>query len=1083
MPPPNPRSQALRHLIVVGASAGGVEAVSELLGALPAGLDAPVVVAQHLSPSRSSHLDEILGRHSPLAVRMAAERQVLDAGVVYVVPASRDAEIEDGALCLTEPIAGRPVPSIDRLLRSAAHEVGEGLMGVILSGSGSDGTAGAAEVKAAGGMIVIQDPASAGFPSMPRSLAPGTVDAAAEPRAIGPLIVDFVGREVVDAGAGDEAQLRRLLDRLHEHSGVDFAGYKRPTVLRRLNVRMVATGRPTLAEYVQLLEDDPEECTRLTASLLIKVTEFFRDTRVMDRLRTQILPDVVARARANHELRVWCAGCATGEEAYTMAILIAEALGDQRGGIDVRVFATDIDASALAVARRGVYTAAAVRKVPPELRERYFTVLGDAYEVAKEVRASVIFGEHDLSVRPPFPHLDMVLCRNVLIYFTAELQRRVLQVFAYALRPGGWLVLGSAESTAGLDDTFVADSTALKIYRRDGPATVLPPLSSAISVVADAQRLRSGKTPARHGPQPGSTTPGSFDRQLDPIVRELPVGVVVVGTRYETLRISPAARRLLGIHGSALGEDFIHLAELLPAGPLRTALRGALKGTVTTGVHRSMVLDPLSGGERHLAITCAPVRQQPDAPIAGAVILVADASAEAADHEASSVLRERLEQARETAERLLAANAEVTEANDRLRIANETLVLGAEDAQAAREEAETLTEELQASNEELETLNEELQASVEELNVANEDLSTRTNELAAERKHLARERDRMASILEGMGDAVLAVDPEGKSAICNRAYRELFGDPGTPFVPEDEVGRPFPSEAWPQERARQGETFGMQFTVGAADGSRRWFEARGSALEERLHEWAGVVVIRDVTDRSLRQLQEAFFAAASHELRTPLAVLHGYAQLLVRGLDPDRDGKAAAYAASVLAQTRRLGELSDRLFDLSLLTERRLSLERELVDLVALATHVAEIEDVLAGEAASVVVQSRRKRLVVEADPGRIEQVLVNLVANSLLHGPATQVIVRVRIVGRRAEVAVIDNGRGIPADEMPRLFGRFSQLGQGHRAARAGLGLGLFLAHEIVAAHGGTIEATSKEEQGTTVTVHLPLRAGGPSR
>ena len=300
--------------------------------------------------------------------------------------------------------------------------------------------------------------------------------------------------------------------------------------------------------------------------------------------------------------------------------------------------------------------------------------------------------------------------------------------------------------------------------------------------------------------------------------------------------------------------------------------------------------------------------------------------------------------------RLLSANAEVTEANDLLRIANDTLVMGTEDAQAAREEAETLTEELQASNEELETLNEELQASVEELNVANEelnvaneDLATRTTELAAEKERLAREHDRMASILEGMGDAVLAVDPEGRPATWNQAYVKVFGDPATPFVPEDEAGEPLPPEGWPQELARRGESFSADFSIGVADGSRRWYEARGTALKERSHEWASVMVIRDVSDRSLRQLQERFLAAASHELRTPIAALHGYVQLLARRLGPERDAKTAEYATSALAQTRRLGELSDRLFDLSLMAERRLTLERERVDLVALCSRVAEI--------------------------------------------------------------------------------------------------------------------------------------------
>lgn len=1071
--------QRLDQLIVVGASAGGVEALSELLRSVPAGMATPFVIAQHLNPSRPSHLDEILARNSPLPVRVAVNGQRIEPGSVYVVPANRDAEIEDGAFALHEPGERRPVPSIDRLLRSAARELGDGLFAVILSGSGSDGAAGALDVKAAGGTVIIQDPESATFPSMPRSLAPGSVDAVAAPRAIGPLLRDLLAGDVISADSGEEQQLRILLDRLQRRSGIDFTAYKRPTVQRRLKGRMAATGREALGDYLELLDTDPDEYARLTASLLIKVTEFFRDAPVIDRIRNRVLPEVVEHARTTRELRVWCAGCATGEEAYTIAMLVADALGADRETIDVRIFATDVDAAALAFARRGVYTAGAIRSVPPEMLERYFTEAGDQFEVAKDVRDLVVFGEHDLGVRPPFPRLDIVVCRNVLIYFDVDLQRRVLQVFAYALRQGGWLVLGNSESAAAVGDTFVAESKGVRIYRRQGAAGIPPPHLSTARLIDDARRIRNGlpaSRPAAGGPREAGHAAWG---QADPVLRDMPIGVVTVGRRYEIHGINPAARNLLGMHGTALGEDVVHLAESLPGGPFRAALNEALKGGVTSGVHRSATNDPRTGQVRHLEVTCAPLRARPGAAVAGAVIIVGDVTAATAEREAAAELRARLDQALETSERLLRANTEVAAANDELRIANEALVMDAEDAQAAREESETLTEELQASNEELETLNEELQASVEELNVANEDLATRTTELAAEQEHLAREHERMASILEGMGDAVLAVDHHGQPAMVNRAYRDLFGDPAVPFVPEDESGRPLPLDLRPQELARRGEAFSVDFSIGAPDGSRRWFEARGSALEVQTADWAGVVVVRDVSDRSMRQLQAGFMAAAAHEVRTPIAALNGYVQLLARRLDPEVDEKAAEYAASALAQIRHLGELSDRLFDLSLMTQRRLSLERERIDLVALCRHLAEIESVLAGDAATVVLETRRRRLMIDADAGRIEQVLFNLVSNALIHGAAAHVSVRVRVVGGWAEFAVHDDGRGIPADDLPRLFDRYSRMGEGHRSSRAGLGLGLFLAHEIVAAHGGLIEATSTEGRGTTVTVRLPLPTG----
>ena len=1072
-----------RHLVVVGASAGGVEAVSEFLASLPPDFTAPVVVAQHLNPSRPSHLHDILSRRSPLPLRVAGAREPLEGGVVFVIPANHDAEIEEASIVLHDVSPGRAAPSIDRLLRTAAESVGPGTIAVVLSGSGSDGAAGAHEVATAGGTVLIQEPASAAFPSMPLAVAASTVDIVAQPAAMGPLLERLVAGAPTVADPADDRQLRLLLMRLGEQSGIDFAAYKRPTILRRLQGRMAATRQETLADYVRYLQQEPDEYQRLIGSLLIKVTEFFRDEKVMDHLRRRVLPELVAHARDTRELRVWCAGCATGEEAYTVAMLVAEALGEERGHIDVRIFATDVDAAALAFARHGVYGAGAVRNVPGNFLERYFVAADDEYSVTRELRDLVVFGEHDLGAQPPFPRIDLVLCRNVLIYFLPDLQQRVLRVFAFALREGGWLVLGSSESAAALGSSFTADRGTLKVYRRAGPAPAPVPGLTTQPLAHAPRRSRPQQAAARRGGgAPDAARPGEL--QAEQILLELPVGVVTVGRHWETLRINPAARRLLAIHGAALGDDFTHLAETLPAAALRGALRGALQGDASTTVWETLTPDLLTGRPRHLEVTCIPFRQRPGDPVAGALLLVSDASLASEERAAVPILRQRLQQAIDESQRLLALNQEVTAANDQLRMTNEELLMGAEDAQAAREEAETLTEELQASNEELETLNEELQASVDELNVANEDLATRTDELAAQADTLARqaqelaqERDRMKSILHGMADAVLAVDADGRAVMWNEAYETIFGDPSVPFVPEDEHSQPLDAEAWPQQRARRGESFSTEFSMRGPDGARRWFEARGSGLQLPIPGWAGVVVIREVTERSLRALQEQFMIAASHELRTPIAALHGYVQLLARRLDPAADETAARYAASALSQTRRLGSLTDRLFDLSLFTLDRVTLECERIDLVALARRVAEMTAVLA-DGTSIEVHQPPRPLVVDGDPGRLEQVLTNLMTNSLIHGGARRLDVRLRRSGPWAEITVVDDGRGIPADEMPGLFDRFTRAGQPREGVRVGLGLGLFLAREIVVAHGGSIEASSEVGRGTTVTVRLPMPA-----
>src|SRR5919197_1741913 len=309
-PDPGEDGDYSSQLVVVGSSAGGVEALSTLVSTLPTDFPAPVVIAQHLEPTRLSHLGEILARRTSLPVRTVAAREPLEPGVVYVVPANRHVEISDTELRAHEDGAGSPMPSVDLLLTSAARAYGERLIAVILTGSGSDGAAGAREVKTAGGTVVIQNPETASYPSMPKSLAPSTVDVIAHLESIGPLLYDLLTGAYLPTKPDEDRALRLFLDQLRERSGIDFSIYKRGTILRRLQRRMVATGRQNLRDYVRYVAQHPQEYQRLLGSFLIKVTEFFRDPELFSYLRERLLPELVEAAReGNRELRLWSAGC------------------------------------------------------------------------------------------------------------------------------------------------------------------------------------------------------------------------------------------------------------------------------------------------------------------------------------------------------------------------------------------------------------------------------------------------------------------------------------------------------------------------------------------------------------------------------------------------------------------------------------------------------------------------------------------------------------------------------------------------------------------------------------------------------
>jgi two-component system CheB/CheR fusion protein len=1071
------------QLIVIGSSAGGIEALSRVVADLPADLPAAVVLAQHLDPKRASHLAEILERHTTLRLKVVETTTPLEDGTIYVVPPNRSVEVGDAGLHLRRAKAGTVSPSIDLLLRSAARVYGDRLTAVILTGTGSDGSSGAWHVKQAGGTVVIENPETAMFPSMPAAVSPSLVDARPDLEAIAGVVVGFVQSTDKIVEDVDDDAFRRLLDLVRERSGIDFTSYKAATIVRRMRGRMHATGNATVAAYASLVERDPAEYQRLVGSLLIKVTEFFRDPKVWDHLRDHVVPGLIEDARReDRELRVWTAGTSSGEEAYSLAMTIAEVL-DDRPPLDVRIFATDIDPAAIAFARRGVYPAGALAGVPGPLRARYFTPSGGGFEVVKSLRSRMIFGEHDLSARVPFPRIDLILCRNVLIYFTPALQRIALETFAYSLRPGGRLVLGLSETVTALPGPYDEQHARLRIYRRLPGQQPVP--QTWPKVVPTAREvgipLDRAITATRH----------DADRAADPaapaegILLGLEVGVIVVDSHYDIIRINTAARRVLGIHGTAFEQDFVHLADALPSSQIRNAIETALKGKPTSAIYEVESADVSEDAPRHVQATIRPYRTVGNG-VTGAVIELVDVTRIERERAGHARARQRLEKAAAVNERLLRANDELTALIADLRRSNAAMLRSSEDAQASREEVETLNEEFQATNEELETLNEELTATVEELRIANEDLAARTEELRLkavaiedQKRETEEEQQRLRSILASIGDAVVAVDHEGRTVASNMVYDRLFGTGIEEFVLEDVAGMPFRKEDLPQRRAARGERFRVEFAVNDPDGRRRWFEAVAEPLTAEDRTWGGVVSIRDVSERTMRLSLERLMAAAGHELKTPTAAIHNYLQLVELRLASGDTSEAATYATRALTQARRLNDLVERLFDVSRIQTGQLEIRMEPVDLVAIVRAATDVSAVLA-DAPAIHFSARPASLIVRGDAGRLEQVFLNLLANAVEHAAGSGAIdVVIRRSGRFAVVEVRDHGAGIPAEDLSIVFEAYTRLRQPQRSA--GLGLGLFVSREIVAAHGGTITATSRIGDGTTISVRLPAAPKPP--
>ena len=800
------------ELVVVGSSAGGIEALSILIGSLPKDFPAPIVLAQHLDPSRPSNLQQILERHSAIPIVQVEDKARLEPGKVYVVPANRHVAIRDGRVELETDRTNRPRPSVDLLLSSAAEAYGDRLIAVILTGYGSDGAAGAVEVKRAGGTVIIQNPETARYPSMPLALPPTAVDHIVDLEQIGPLLYDLCkGVELPKLPEKAEDALRDVLVQINRHTHIDFRPYKPSTLLRRISRRMAVTHNSSLSNYAKYVEEHPEEIAELVMTFLIKVTEFFRDIQAFEYLKRAILPELIEKARgSDRSLRFWSAGCATGEEPYSLAMLLADLLGSELSQWNIKIFATDLDEGAINFARRGLYPSNVLKDLPDDYRGRFFERVDHGYRVSKTLRQMVIFGHQDLGHGVPFPRIDLVVCRNLLIYFKSELQQQVLDLFAFSLhRSRGYLFLGKAETVRPSRSLYEQVDKRLKVYRcvsGPQPNRNEQGLYSMPGSWLRLHGLEGGRVHTEHKIKVIEQEPPDQKSPLDIeltelrrfnelIFRFLPTGVVVIDRNYRILTANGTARRLLAFRDLAHDQDFLHTVRGLPYAELRAAIDNVFREGSAETLSELSVEPVKSGGERYLSLYIAPMQIETGRTDL-ALITVEDITEQVQTRrrlETAQAEQKQLLEELSSANNLMSElNKELQDANEQLQAANEEMMLAQEELQATNEELEATNEELQATNEELETNNEELQATNEELETTNEELTVRTTETQEAAKSLADERARLTEIVElAPFDVMILTGPNlmvetansramGLSDahdIIGRSFAEIFDEP------------------------------------------------------------------------------------------------------------------------------------------------------------------------------------------------------------------------------------------------------------------------------------------------------------------
>ncbi|HZI46984.1 MAG TPA: CheR family methyltransferase, partial [Pyrinomonadaceae bacterium] len=613
-------------LVVVGSSAGGVGALSTLVATLNKSFPAPIVIAQHLDPQRPSQLGSILERRSTLPIVVVGEHgpTKLEGGRIYVVPNNRHVRISDGHVLLEGDHNDRPKPSIDMLLSSASHSYGEHLIAVILTGSGSDGAAGAVEVKNAGGVVIIQNPQTAAYPSMPMSLPPTAVDHVVEIEQLGPLLFDLLkGVSLAAPTERPDDPLRDLLGQVSAQTNIDFRNYKPSTILRRIGRRMAVTHNSNIRDYGDYLRTHPEEVNELVKAFLIKVTGFFRDPEAFDFLRGTIIPELIERAKANgRTLRMWSAGCATGEEAYSLALLLADQLGQDFPEWNIKIFATDLAADAISFARRGLYPENVLENLPDDFHERFFESIDHGYRISKALRQAVIFGQQDISRGVPFPRIDLVTCRNLLIYLKPDLQQVVLDLFAYSLhQSNGYLFLGKAETTRPTKAMFELVNKKWKIYRCLGGSMAFPLQESSLKAAPannlwreQRRRLIPTGIAGAHELMPGDLDVAQLRRVNETMLRYTNVAVVIIDRQYRILTINAAARRLLGVRDVAYDQDFLHTVRGLPYQEMRRAIDTCFREHATMNL-QELELDQTSDGSgRYVSFTVMLMQVEQGAP-------------------------------------------------------------------------------------------------------------------------------------------------------------------------------------------------------------------------------------------------------------------------------------------------------------------------------------------------------------------------------------------------------------------------------------------------------------------------------------
>ena len=758
-------------IIGVGASAGGLEAIEQFLAPLPLGDMKAVIVVQHLDRSTPSLMPELLQRVTQLTVSQAEEKTLIRPNCVYVIPPGKELSIKGGVLHVQAPAVARGLGMpINSFFRSLAEDQRGRSVAVVLSGMGSDGTEGCKAIKEQGGVVLVQDPATANFPSMPRSVCDaGLADIVAPAGELLARLQMYLQHvpllpqtEALDE-PGARNSLEKIIQILQGHTGHDFSLYKHSTLYRRIERRMGLHQLAKIEHYVRHLRENPQEVDLLFRELLIGVTHFFRDPDMWEKLGKSIIPLLLANGAGGRTLRAWVPGCSSGEEAYSLAIVFREALDavPARKNFALKIFATDIDPDAVNKARQGFFPDTIIEQVSPERLSRFFIKEAAGYRVTKEIREMVIFATHNLIMDPPFTKLDLLSCRNLLIYFTPELQKKLLPLFYYSLNPGGVLFLGSAETIGGFGHLFMPFTGSDRLFQRREVSAGAHSVEFPSSFVA----ANRGQALATRGPEHADNLQTHAEQWL---MKYYAPAAVLVTAHGDVLFISGRTGRYLEpVAGKANWNLFAMVRE-----GLRYELNSAFQKASLEA--KPVVCRPcnLESGGVSYAVTVTVEQIAVKGPLQGLVMVV------------FSEVRDPVKPVKSTSSKNEVGSSRVRDLTRELLQARDEVLSTREAMQISQEELKSSNEELQSTNEELQSTNEELTTAQEELQSLNEELQTVNAELQAKLDELSSASNDIKNLLNSTQIATLFLDRLLRVRFFTEHATELIH-----LIPSD-VGRP-----------------------------------------------------------------------------------------------------------------------------------------------------------------------------------------------------------------------------------------------------------------------------------------------------